>query len=108
MHQVALLRTEVSSLRKSNEALSKRKRAKRTRIQLRGSLTVREAHDLIGQKAEDKQLVDENRQGGYHTRGDRTKARCCGTCGKPGHNSRTCQEVIEASDSSVLSVIKVN
>ena len=108
MHQMALLRTEVSSLRKSNEALSKRKRAKRTRIQLRGSLTVREAHDLIGQKAEDKQLVDENRQGGYHTRGDRTKALCCGTCGKPGHNSRTCQEVIEASDSSVLSVIKVN
>ena len=51
MHQVALLRSEVSSLRKANEVLSKRRRAKRTRVQLGGSLTVQDAHDLLDQKA---------------------------------------------------------
>jgi len=40
MHQVALLRAENASLRKANEALSKRRRAKRTRVQLGGSLTL--------------------------------------------------------------------
>jgi len=48
MHKVALLRSEVSSLRKANEALSKRQRAKRTRIQLGGLLTLQDAMDLLG------------------------------------------------------------
>ncbi len=43
MYEVALLRSEVSSLCKANEALSKRRRAKRTRIQLGGSLAVQDA-----------------------------------------------------------------
>ena len=47
MHQVALLQSEVSSLRKANEALSKRRRAKRTRVQLGGSLTIQDAKDLL-------------------------------------------------------------
>ena len=32
MYEVALLRLEISSLYKANEALSKRRRAKRTRV----------------------------------------------------------------------------
>ncbi len=40
MHQVALLRAENVALHKANEALSKRWRAKRTRVQLGGSLAV--------------------------------------------------------------------
>ena len=51
MHEVALLRSEVSSLRKANEALSKRRRAKRTRVQLGGSLAVQDAKDQLDQKA---------------------------------------------------------
>ena len=62
MHQVALLRTEVSSLRKANEALSKRRRAKKTRVQLGGSLTVQDAEDLLDQKAVDEQIVQETKQ----------------------------------------------
>ncbi len=41
MHQVALLRAENASLRKANEALSKHRRAKRTRVQLEGHLLYR-------------------------------------------------------------------
>lgn len=51
MHEVALLRSEVSSLRKANEALSKRRRAKRTRVQLGGSLAVQDAQEVLGQEA---------------------------------------------------------
>ena len=30
-----------------------------------------------------------------------TKIQCCGVCGKPGHNVRTCKEAAESSDLSV-------
>ena len=51
MHQVALLRAENVALRKANEALSKRRRAKRTRVQLGGSLAVQDAQEVLGQGA---------------------------------------------------------
>ncbi|KAJ6436060.1 Glycoside hydrolase family 43 protein [Purpureocillium lavendulum] len=62
MHQVALLRAEVSSLRKANEGLSKRRRAKKTRIRLGGSLTIQDAQDLVDQKDLDEQIQKEERQ----------------------------------------------
>jgi hypothetical protein len=108
MHQVALLRAENSSLRKANEALSKRRRAKKTRVRLGGSLTVQDAEDLLSQKDVDEQIMQENRQGDGCAGGARTKARCCGVCGKPGHNARTCQETVESSDSAAFDVIIVN
>ena len=48
-----------------------------------------------------EQLAQETRQSGGGTRGSRTKIRCCGVCGKPGHNVRTCKEAAESSDSSI-------
>jgi hypothetical protein len=51
MHQVALLQLEVSLLHKANEALSKRRRAKRIRIQLGGALTIQDIQDLLDQRA---------------------------------------------------------
>ena len=92
MHQVALLRTEVSSLRTANEALSKRRRAKKARIRAGGSLTMQEASDLIDQKELDKQLKEEERQGSSRRGLACTKVRGCSRCGKTGHNVRTCQE----------------
>ena len=59
MHQVALLRTENASLRKANEALSKRRRAKRTRVQLGGSLAIQDAQDIVGQEAVSREGVQE-------------------------------------------------
>jgi hypothetical protein len=108
MHRLALLEAETSKLRKANEALSKRRRAKKTRVRLGGSLTVQDAEDLLDQKAVDEQVMQENRQGGSRGGGARTKVRCCGVCGKPGHNARTCQEVVESSDSSTSDVIIVD
>lgn len=97
MHEVALLRSEVSSLRKANEALSKRRKAKRTRVRLGGSLTVQEAQGLLDLKDVGGEGVQETQPEGSGAEGGRTKVRCCGVCGKPGHNARTCQEVAEGS-----------
>ena len=108
MHEVALLRSEVSSLRKANEALSKHRRAKRTRVQLGGSLTVQGAQEALGQGAVGEEGVQETQPGGGSAGGVRTKVRCCGVCGKPGHNARTCQEAAESSDSAVSDAIVVN
>ena len=107
MHEVALLRSEVSSLRKANEALSKRRRAKRTRVQLGGSLAIQDAQDVLGQRAVGGEGAQETQPDGGGAGGGRTKVRCCGVCGKPGHNARTCQEAAEASDSAVSDVIIV-
>ena len=38
---------EIRTLQKANEALSKRRRAKKTRVRLGGSLIVGDAHDLL-------------------------------------------------------------
>ncbi|KAL2015357.1 hypothetical protein VTK56DRAFT_5775 [Thermocarpiscus australiensis] len=107
MHQVALLRAENASLRKANEALNKRRRAKKTRVKLGGSLTVQDAQDLLDQKAVGDEGVQETQPDGSGAGGARTKVRCCGVCGKPGHNARTCQEAAESSDSAVSDVIVV-
>jgi hypothetical protein len=107
MHQVALLQAENASLRKANEVLSKRRRAKRTRMQLGGSLAVQDAQDILGQGAEGGEEVQETQLYGGSVGGGRAKVRCCSVCGKPGHNARTCQEVVEASDSAVSDVIIV-
>ena len=107
MHQVALLRAENASLRKANEALSKRRRAKRTRVQLRGSLTIQGAQESLGQGTIDRKGVQEIQPEDSGAGGGRTKVRCCGVCGKPSHNARTCQEATEASDSTVSDVIIV-
>jgi hypothetical protein len=107
MHEVALLRAENSTLRKANEALSKRRRAKKTRVRLGGSLAIQDAIDLLDQKDVDKQVIQETRQGSSHRSEASTKARCCSACGKPGHNARTCQEAIELSDSTISDTIIV-
>ena len=107
MHQVALLRSENAALRKANEALSKRRRAKRTRVQLGGSLAVQDAKGQLGQQAAVGEVAQEKEQDGSSAGGGRTRVRCCGVCGKPGHNARTCQEAVEASDSAVSDVIVV-
>ncbi len=108
MHQVALLRAENALLCKANEALSKRRRAKRTHVQLGGSLAVQDAQEVLGQGAVGREGVQETQPGSGSTGGGCTKVRCCGIYGKPSYNARTCQEVIEASDSAASNIIIVS
>ena len=107
MHEVALFRTKVSALRKANKGLSKQRKAKKTRIRLRGSFTIQEAQDLLDQKIISKQLAQEGRQNGSSVGESRTKIQYYSVCGKPGHNARTCKEAAESSDSSVSNSVIV-
>ena len=97
MHRVALLAAENKDLREANEILSRRRRAKRTRLQKRGVITVEEGRQAIDQMDADAQVVAESSQSGGQGRSARPGVRRCGVCGKPGHNARTCQVVIETS-----------
>ncbi|KAM5528251.1 transposase [Fusarium oxysporum f. sp. phaseoli] len=97
MHEVVLLRNEVRNLRDANEILSRRRRAKRTRLQKGGAMTVQDASQVIDQMDVDAQIVAESSRSGGRGRSERPGGRRCGVCGKAGHNARTCQVVIETS-----------
>jgi hypothetical protein len=97
MHKVALLVAENQDLRRANEILSRRRRAKRTRLQKGGAMTVDQARQAIDQMDVDAQVVAESSRSGGRGRSVGPGVRRCGVCGKPGHNARTCQVVIETS-----------
>ena len=97
MHENALLRAEVKDLREANEILSRRRRAKRTRLQKRGVMTVEEGRQAIDQMDVNAQVVAELSRSSGQGRSARAGVRRCGVCGKPGHNARTCQVAIETS-----------
>jgi hypothetical protein len=98
IHQFTLLSGEVESLRKANEELSRRRRTKKRRLRAGGSLTVQESQDLQAQAEVEEQVQQETRAQGGRKKRDETRQRRCGTCGKTGHNARTCQEVVETSE----------
>jgi len=99
-HEMTLLSAEVRTLRAANEALSKRRRAKKNRIRQGGALTVEDAHDELSQREVDEQIRrDKCSRGGRQNEGQ-SGIRHCGNCGKTGHNTRTCQEDVNMSNLS--------
>jgi hypothetical protein len=60
-------------------------------------LTVEEASQLIDQIDVDIQVAAESSRSGGQGSSGRPRVRHCGTCGKAGHNARTCQEEIEVN-----------
>jgi hypothetical protein len=99
-HELTLLSAEVRTLRQANEALSKRRRAKKNRIRQGGTLTVEDAHDIISQTEVDEQIRRDEHVRGGQRKERKSTVRCCSICRKPGHNAQTCQEVVDVSSSS--------
>ncbi|KFZ24603.1 hypothetical protein V502_00916, partial [Pseudogymnoascus sp. VKM F-4520 (FW-2644)] len=62
-HKLVLMRAELKDLRTANEVLSKRRRAKKVRLRVGGSLSMQEAEDLITKKDVDEQLKEETSRG---------------------------------------------
>lgn len=90
MHQVALLRSEVQDLRQANEMLSKRRRAKKTRLRQEGSLTLQEGQDLIAPDRSREQQEEEEDGSCIVVGGVQPRKQQCRRCGNKGHNARTC------------------
>ncbi|ENH75752.1 hypothetical protein FOC1_g10003916 [Fusarium oxysporum f. sp. cubense race 1] len=97
MHKTALLEAEVEDLREANATQSRKKRAKRTRLQDSGRMTIGTGQSQIDQIDVDIQIVAESSRSGGRGRSEGPKVRHCRTCGKAGHNARTCQEAIEVT-----------
>lgn len=97
MHRMALLQAEVTELREANTIISKCRRAKKTRVQLGGSLNIQDAGDLQDQRDVAQQVQQEMHGNGGGLSCRQPRQRRCGICGKPGHNARTCQVEIESS-----------
>jgi hypothetical protein len=97
-HSVTLLTSENHNLRKANEALSKRRRARKTRVRQGGVLTAEDARDFLAQKEVEEQAVREMRENRSRNKERPVTTRRCGACGKTGHNTRTCQVNVEMSD----------
>src|SRR6478609_9261687 len=97
LHRLALVEARLKDLEQANKILSRRRRAKRTRLQKGGAMTVQEASQVIDQLDVDAQVVAESSRNGARGRSERPGGRRCGVCGKAGHNARTCQEEIEVN-----------
>ena len=98
MHDIALMRKEMSSLRQAAETATKRKSRKRKYIHNEETLTVGEMTDMVAPNEVGRQDEDEKCEKKVRT------GRRCGRCGNTGHNSRTCQVEIEDAEDSDCSV----
>ena len=100
MYNLVLMEARVRELEAANEALSKRRKAKRSYIQEGGPLSLQDATDILADKDVQEQLGEEMRARVGRRRRAAAGPRHCGNCGKTGHNSRTCQEDVEMDDES--------
>ncbi|KFY28164.1 hypothetical protein V491_00603, partial [Pseudogymnoascus sp. VKM F-3775] len=84
MHQLALLKAENQNLQQANEVLSKRRKAKKTRLQQGGSLSQQEAQDLQDERDIVQQVEQEIRASGGCKPREETCVRRCGSIGREG------------------------
>jgi hypothetical protein len=94
-HQLTLLSGEIKALREANEVISKRRRAKRTRMQDSGPLTGKQGSQLLAEKGVVEQEGRDEGTGEGSSKRRKTGARLCGICRKPGHNARSCPEAAD-------------
>jgi hypothetical protein len=100
MHKVVLMEARVRELEEANAALSKRRRAKKSRIRAGGPLSMHDATDILADRDVQAQLEEEMRSGSGRTMRRAAGPRHCSNCGKTGHNLRTCQEDVEMDSES--------
>ena len=107
-HKIIIMEDRIRTLEKANIALAKRRRAKRTRVQLGGALSIEESQSIIDEKEKGKRPAAQMAGGAEEeVRGGPSKRRC-GNCGETGHNARTCEKEEEGSSGSDSNCIIAN
>jgi hypothetical protein len=97
MHKMALLQTEVAEFRKANALISKRRKARKTRVRLEGSFNSQDVQNLQDQKDVAQQIQQEVYRNDAGSSRSQPRQRRCSVCGKIGHNARIYQIEIESS-----------
>jgi hypothetical protein len=97
-HRLVLLEAENRELCRANELLSKRQRAKKSRLQLGGLLSAPEANAILLEKGIVDARRENTRREGSSTEQAQLRTRRCNNYSQTGHNSRTCQVVWERSE----------
>ena len=83
---MTFLRAELRTTQAANKAHVKRRRAKRTRLQEGGALSVEDARGLIAKKDSGHQKKDKEVEKESLSQAGPATIRYCGRCAKPGHN----------------------
>ena len=97
-HKLAIATARIDTLEEALEALSRRKRAKRTYVAKGGSLDVEDGISISTQRKVHEQMqAERRRRGGNSGTGLLTTYRCS-KCGKIVHNAYTCQINVEISN----------
>jgi hypothetical protein len=97
-YKLVLLEAELKDIQTANKVLSKRRRAKKTRLQQGGSLSFQEAEDLVAVEEVNTQINAEVKDNKSRTKEGHLHLRCCRNCGNPSYNARTCKEDITISE----------
>ena len=92
LYSAVLLKGQIISLKKANEAATKRKQRKKKRIQKRGTLTKAEGEEIIAQKDAEQQVESERRQNVGRSGVSRQAIARYTRCRETGHNLRTCKK----------------
>jgi hypothetical protein len=92
MLSAELMRDQITSLERANEAASERKQRKKKRIQHQGVLTKGAGQEVLACRAAEQQSAREERQKGEQSGLSRQALARCKRCRETGHNSRTCKK----------------
>lgn len=98
MHQVGLLRSENEMLGTKMHTLSRRRRAKKVRLQEGGSMIVAQGQQQRSRIDVVVEIKLERSQGCSGESSAQATRQRCGVCGNVGHDSRTCQGDISSSE----------
>ena len=102
-YQLTLITTENRILREANQALSRRRRAKKTRVRQGGALTIKDTQDVLARRdAKEQVRRDKRSERGTRKEGQLPERRYR-TYRKSGYNARTCREVVVMLSSLDLS-----
>ena len=97
---MTLIAEQIRNLQDTNATLAKCRKAKKTRLQHRGALSLEDSEALLSSKAKGKRVVPEESENGSIAKRAKTTLRRCSVCGKAGHNARTCSEDVELASES--------
>jgi len=101
MRKMILMQQRIDELEEANNRLSRRKRVTKRQLQTGGTLSLDSGKLLASQiPSKVKRERDEDKSPTRRKRVE-TRRRRCGRCGEVGHNSRTCENEVEAISSDI-------